>query len=135
MTHDLDHHSGRILKEFEPQRLRIHFNHRSLKIQISRVYPHIQSNFHPSFIYKMCQQEISSNGWASMPADARTIFGDKPFINIPGPLPIDEIKFPFQDPIVIKTLEYAKKTLHSQTLNHSMRVYHYGKTCKPNTHT
>ncbi|KAJ5573283.1 hypothetical protein N7450_010267 [Penicillium hetheringtonii] len=43
----------------------------------------------------MCQQEISSNGWASMPADARTIFGDKPFINNPGPLSIDEIEFPF----------------------------------------
>ncbi|KAK5790791.1 hypothetical protein VI817_008078 [Penicillium citrinum] len=80
----------------------------------------------------MCQQEISSNGWASMPADARTIFGDKPFINNPGPLSIDEIEFPFRDPIVIKTLDYAKKTLHLQTLNHSMRVYYYGNSFEPN---
>ncbi|CAP85963.1 hypothetical protein E8E15_005979 [Penicillium rubens] len=74
----------------------------------------------------MCQNEVEANGWTSMPANAGTIFGDKPFIHRPGPLSLNEIKFPFEEPSVAKTLEYAKKTLHPETLNHSMRVYFYG---------
>ncbi|KAH8431617.1 putative cyanamide hydratase [Aspergillus melleus] len=74
----------------------------------------------------MCQQETAANGWTSMPANAGAIFGDQPFINKPEPLPLSEIKFPFDDPTVAKTLEYAKKTLHPETFNHSMRVYFYG---------
>ena len=74
----------------------------------------------------MCHNEVDANGWTAMPANAGTIFGDRPFINQPTPLPLDEIKFPFDEPSVTKTLEYAKKTLHRETLNHSMRVYFYG---------
>ncbi|KAJ6112118.1 hypothetical protein N7523_008179 [Penicillium sp. IBT 18751x] len=74
----------------------------------------------------MCQQETQANGWTSMPANAGTIFGNKPFINQPGPLSLEDIKFPFDDPVVAKTLTYAKKTLHPETFNHSMRVYFYG---------
>jgi hypothetical protein len=47
-------------------------------------------------------------------------------------LSLDEIKFPFDDHSVAKTLEYAKKTLHPETLNHSMRVYCYGTRAEQN---
>lgn len=74
----------------------------------------------------MCNQEIASNGWTCTPADAGAIFGDRPFINKPEALSLDDIKFPYDDPIVSKTIKYAKETLHPETFNHSMRVYFYG---------
>ncbi|CAG8135454.1 unnamed protein product [Penicillium olsonii] len=74
----------------------------------------------------MCHHDTAANGWTSMPANAGAIFGDQPFINKPEPLSLGGIKFPFEDPTVAKTLEYAKKTLHHETYNHSMRVYFYG---------
>ncbi|CAG8005461.1 unnamed protein product [Penicillium salamii] len=74
----------------------------------------------------MCQHEVAQNGWTSTPADAGAIFGDRPYINQPGPLSIKELEFPFHDTVVVKTLDYAKTVLHPETLNHSMRVYHYG---------
>jgi len=74
----------------------------------------------------MCQDEVAINGWTSTPADAGAIFGDQPFINKPEPLSLDEVKFPFEDPIVAKTLTYARGVLHPATFNHSMRVYFYG---------
>ena len=74
----------------------------------------------------MCKNEVGQNGWTAMPADAGTIFGDRPYINEPGPLSIKEIEFPYNNPVVAKTLDYAKKTLHAETFNHSMRVYYDG---------
>jgi cyanamide hydratase len=74
----------------------------------------------------MCQNEVEVNGWTSMLANAGAIFGDKPFINAPAALSIDEIKFPIDDPLVEKTVRYAKTALPSETFNHSMRVYYYG---------
>ncbi|KAJ5822640.1 cyanamide hydratase [Penicillium robsamsonii] len=74
----------------------------------------------------MCHQEIAANGWTSMPANAGAIFGDQPFINKPESLSLSDIKFPFDDPTVAKTLKYAKEALHPETFNHSMRVYFYG---------
>jgi cyanamide hydratase len=74
----------------------------------------------------MCQNEVEVNGWTSIPANAGDIFGDKPFINVPEALSIDEIKLPIDDPIVEKTLRYAKTALPIETFNHSMRVYYYG---------
>ncbi|PLB49190.1 cyanamide hydratase [Aspergillus steynii IBT 23096] len=74
----------------------------------------------------MCNQEIAANGWTSTPANAGAIFGDRPFINKPEALSLDAIQFPFDDPVVAKTLKYAKEILHPETFNHSMRVYFYG---------
>ncbi|KAJ5922290.1 hypothetical protein N7516_009993 [Penicillium verrucosum] len=74
----------------------------------------------------MCHQEIAANGWTSTAANAGAIFGDQPFINKPDALCFTDIKFPFDDPTVAKTLKYAKETLHAETFNHSMRVYFYG---------
>jgi cyanamide hydratase len=82
----------------------------------------------------MYQDETKLNGWSSMPADAGIIFGDRPFINEPGPISVDEIKFPVDDPVVVKTSDYAKAVLHPETFNHSMRVYYYGmypERCNP----
>lgn len=74
----------------------------------------------------MCSDEITANGWTSMPVNAAAIFGDRPFINKPEALSLRDIKFPFDDPTVARTLKYAKDTLHPKTFNHSMRVYFYG---------
>ncbi|KAJ5392600.1 hypothetical protein N7509_008090 [Penicillium cosmopolitanum] len=74
----------------------------------------------------MCQHEIASNGWTSVPVDAGVIFGDRPFINEPENLSISEVSFPSDDPIVTKTFDYAKRVLHPAAFNHSMRVYYYG---------
>lgn len=74
----------------------------------------------------MCHQEIAANGWTSTAANAGAIFGDRPFINKPNALCLTDIKFPFDDPTVTKTVKYAKETLHLETFNHSMRVYFYG---------
>ncbi|MBE3044177.1 hypothetical protein IMZ48_16715 [Candidatus Bathyarchaeota archaeon] len=78
----------------------------------------------------MCKHEVGENGWASTPADAGAIFGDQPYITEPGPLSVKEIEFPYADPIVAKTLDYAVATLHSETFNHSMRVYYYGMSSR-----
>ncbi|KAB8237904.1 putative cyanamide hydratase [Aspergillus alliaceus] len=67
----------------------------------------------------MRQDEVGLNGWTSMPANAGAIFGDRPFINAPDALSID-------NPVVAKTLEYTKSGLPTETPNHSMRVYYYG---------
>ncbi|RDW65705.1 putative cyanamide hydratase [Aspergillus mulundensis] len=74
----------------------------------------------------MCHPDVGANGWNAVPVDAGAIFGDKPFINEPKPIFLDEISFPSEDPIVSKTAEYVKRVLHPQTFNHSMRVYYFG---------
>ncbi|UPK95586.1 hypothetical protein LCI18_006521 [Fusarium solani-melongenae] len=74
----------------------------------------------------MSQDEVGANGWTSTPADAGAIFGDRPYINEPGSLSIKDIKFPSDDPIVAKTVDYVKARLHTETFNHSMRVYYIG---------
>ncbi|GKZ52036.1 hypothetical protein AbraIFM66951_009919, partial [Aspergillus brasiliensis] len=73
----------------------------------------------------MCHDETKANGWTSTPANAGAIFTDQSFIERAEPIQLDTIKFPFDDPVVAKTLEYAKAVLHRETVNHSMRVYYY----------
>lgn len=74
----------------------------------------------------MCHQDVAANGWTSMPANAGAIFVNGPFINKPDELPLGDLKFPFEDPVVSQTLKYAKEVLHPETFNHSMRVFFYG---------
>ena len=76
----------------------------------------------------MCHDNISLNGWTSTPANAGLIFPDKPFIHPPTPIPVTDIPFPSTDPLVAKTLESVQSLLPRGTINHSMRVYYYGKT-------
>ncbi|KAL3451463.1 hypothetical protein BJX65DRAFT_304047 [Aspergillus insuetus] len=76
----------------------------------------------------MCNHEAGANGWNAVPVDAGAIFVGKPFINEPKPISIEEIKFPAGDPIVDKTVQYAKAVLDPETFNHSMRVYYFGMT-------
>jgi hypothetical protein len=64
----------------------------------------------PDFLlYTTCQNEVEANGWTSMHANAGNILGEKPFINQPVPLSLDEIEFLSDVHSVAKTLEYAKK--------------------------
>ena len=79
----------------------------------------------------MCHDEIALNGWTSTPANPALIFGDKPYIHPPTPIPLNEIDFPSSDPIVSQTLDYVTSILPRETLNHSMRVYYYGTPTHP----
>ncbi|CRG91911.1 hypothetical protein PISL3812_08965 [Talaromyces islandicus] len=74
----------------------------------------------------MDQDEVGLNGWTSVPADAGVIFDHHSLINEPEYIPMDAIEFPFNHPVVSKTLDYVKQVLHPETFNHSMRVYYYG---------
>lgn len=70
--------------------------------------------------------DIAQNGWSSLPLDPSQLWGGKPFRNVPGPILVDDIKFP-EDPIAIEVQKYAKEMLPIQTFNHSMRVFYFGK--------
>ncbi|KAK2053211.1 cyanamide hydratase family HD domain-containing protein [Colletotrichum caudatum] len=70
--------------------------------------------------------EVALNGWTAVPVDAGKIFGDRPFLNEPAPMSIRDIGFPSDDPVVAQTLRYAEECLHTETFNHSMRVFYYG---------
>ena len=74
----------------------------------------------------MCHDEVKANGWTSVPANAGAIFKDLSFLERVAVIQLDDIKFPYDDPVVAKSLQYAKTVLHPETLNHSMRVYYYG---------
>ncbi|PWY88020.1 cyanamide hydratase [Aspergillus sclerotioniger CBS 115572] len=74
----------------------------------------------------MCHDEVKANGWTSVPANAGAIFKDLSFIDKVVAMQLDDIKFPYEDPIVAMTLQYAKIALHPETFNHSMRVYYFG---------
>ncbi|KFG82198.1 hypothetical protein MANI_019231 [Metarhizium anisopliae] len=74
----------------------------------------------------MCQNEIAANGWTKTPANAGLIFGNRLVCVETAALSMDDLTFPFGDVVVEKTMEYAKKVLHPETFNHSMRVYFYG---------
>lgn len=75
----------------------------------------------------MYEDEIDADGWTSTPADAGAIFGNKSYLNEPGPLSINEIEFPSYNELVSKCVEYVKSCLHPETFNHSMRVYYIGE--------
>ncbi|KAK1965065.1 cyanamide hydratase family HD domain-containing protein [Colletotrichum sublineola] len=74
----------------------------------------------------MSLDEATLNGWTAVSVDAGKIFGDWPFLNEPSPMSIRDIGFPSDDPVVAQTLQYAKERLHTETFNHSMRVFYYG---------
>lgn len=75
---------------------------------------------------------IAHHGWTAVPRDAAVILNSKPYIHEPKPLLVKDIKFPSDDPLVVKTQQYAKEKLLSQTYNHSMRVYYF---CERSTFT
>jgi cyanamide hydratase len=70
--------------------------------------------------------EVSRNGWTAVPVDAKVLLQGKPYLHNPERLLVDDIKFPFDDPVVAKVYAYAKERLMKQTFNHSMRVYYFG---------
>jgi cyanamide hydratase len=74
----------------------------------------------------MAANEVSRNGWTAVALNAGRLFNGNTFENTPTALKVDDIKFPSDDPIVVKVHQYAKEKLPSETYNHSMRVYYYG---------
>jgi len=69
---------------------------------------------------------VAVHGWTAVPRDPNAILGGKEYIHKPQPLLVKDIKFPSDDPLVVKAQEYAREKLAPQTYNHSMRVYYFG---------
>lgn len=76
----------------------------------------------------MNYSDIAQNGWTAVPIDAGRIFQTSTYLNSSHYINLETIKFPSQDPIVLKTQKHAETHLLKQTYNHSMRVYYW---CKP----
>ncbi|ROT37176.1 cyanamide hydratase [Sodiomyces alkalinus F11] len=72
--------------------------------------------------------DIKKNGWDACPLNPAKVLKGKSFLHEPKSLPVDDIPFPSDDPVVAKAQEYAKAKLPEQTYNHSMRVYYFGTT-------
>lgn len=72
---------------------------------------------------------VATHGWTAVPVDPNVILGGKEYIHEPEPLLVKDIKFPSDDPLVVKVQEYASEKLSPQTFNHSMRVYYFGMSC------
>lgn len=75
----------------------------------------------------MCHPDIAANGWTAVPVDAGAIFTKQPLVEDAKPVSLEELRFPAEDLVVSKTVEYAKAVLDPETFNHSMRVYYFGK--------
>ncbi|KAL4816692.1 hypothetical protein BDW67DRAFT_175316 [Aspergillus spinulosporus] len=73
----------------------------------------------------MCHPDIAANGWTAVPVDAGAIFTNQA-VKDPDPVSLEELRFPAEDLVVSKTVEYARAVLDAETFNHSMRVYYYG---------
>lgn len=113
----------RHLKKFSCKYLKyqIHCRHYILYNFILLLHPS------PIFVTDMTSNEVLLNGWTALPVDAGQLFNGNTYKNAPTPLQICDIKFPSDDPIVVKVQAYAKQKLPAETYNHSMRVYYYGK--------
>jgi hypothetical protein len=70
---------------------------------------------------------ISEHGWTAVPLDADAIFAGAPYLIKPVHIHAKDIKFPHDDPIVVRAQRDAQDTLPIETYNHSMRVYYWGK--------
>ncbi|KAL8726338.1 MAG: hypothetical protein Q9166_006786 [cf. Caloplaca sp. 2 TL-2023] len=69
---------------------------------------------------------VKSFGWEARPRDSAVILGGKKNIIDPQPQTVDSIKLP-DTSLAKSVLEYTEKELRTETFNHSMRVYYYGK--------
>ncbi|KAI4174115.1 MAG: hypothetical protein LQ346_008287 [Caloplaca aetnensis] len=65
-------------------------------------------------------------GWAAQPRDVSVLLEGRKNNKAPQPQHVSSIQLP--DTALAKSvLEYARKELSTETFNHSMRVYYYGK--------
>jgi len=69
---------------------------------------------------------IAEHGWTCVPLDADVIFGGAPYLIKPVHIHVKDIKFPEDDPVVVRAQRYAQDTLPIETYNHSIRVYYWG---------
>ncbi|KAL8925729.1 MAG: hypothetical protein Q9172_002120 [Xanthocarpia lactea] len=65
-------------------------------------------------------------GWEALPRDSSIVLDGKKNIKDPQPQNVASIKLP-DSTLAASVLEYAQKELSTETFNHSMRVYYYGK--------
>lgn len=70
--------------------------------------------------------EIVKYGWTAVPRDASVVLGGKPYLHEPRPMGVDDVPFPWEDPLVAKVHQYVKEQLDEPTYNHSMRVIYFG---------
>ncbi|KAL8919481.1 MAG: hypothetical protein Q9208_006766 [Pyrenodesmia sp. 3 TL-2023] len=69
---------------------------------------------------------INKYGWAAQPRDVSVLLEGKKNNKDPKPVDVSSVQLP--DTALAKSvLEYARKELSTETFNHSMRVYYYGK--------
>ncbi|KAL8962143.1 MAG: hypothetical protein Q9193_001410 [Seirophora villosa] len=69
---------------------------------------------------------IDMYGWAAQPRDVSVLLDGKKNNDEPKPQTVAGTSLP-DTPLATSVLEYARKQLPTETFNHSMRVYYYGK--------
>ncbi|KAL9599879.1 MAG: hypothetical protein Q9219_003573 [cf. Caloplaca sp. 3 TL-2023] len=69
---------------------------------------------------------IEAFGWVAKPRDVSILLQGKKAIRDPEPQPVASIKLP-DTPLARSVSEYARAELSTETFNHSMRVFFYGK--------
>ncbi|KAM0236491.1 hypothetical protein ACHAPO_005123 [Fusarium lateritium] len=70
-------------------------------------------------------QEIAQHGWAAIYVDSEAVFKGKDYLHKPDTVSMEEMPFPYDDPIVQKVYQHVKEKLPTLVFNHSMRVYHF----------
>ncbi|KAL8646734.1 MAG: hypothetical protein Q9210_005960 [Variospora velana] len=69
---------------------------------------------------------IDMYGWAAQPRHVSVLLDGKKRNKEPEPQTVADTNLP-DTPLATSVLEYARKLLPTETFNHSMRVYYYGK--------
>ncbi|KAH8150955.1 uncharacterized protein LAJ45_05138 [Morchella importuna] len=69
---------------------------------------------------------MSKHGFTAVPRDFNVVLKGQKYLHEPTPLMVSDIHIP-DTPLAKRVLEYAKAELREETLNHSMRVYYYGR--------
>ena len=69
---------------------------------------------------------VSENGWTAVPRSLDKLVASRKDPKPSKPVKIEDIPVP-NSPLVQQVMGYAKENLPPETLNHSMRVFYYGK--------
>ena len=66
------------------------------------------------------------HGWTAVPRSLEKLVANTNDARPAKPMKVDDIPLP-DSLLVQQVMKYAKESLPSETFNHSMRVYYYGK--------
>ncbi|KAI7482422.1 cyanamide hydratase [Hortaea werneckii] len=69
---------------------------------------------------------VEKHGWTAVPRSLDKLLAGRPEKREPWPVKVEDLPLP-EGELVGKVMEYAKSHLPAQTLNHSMRVFCYGR--------